>query len=52
MICRAKSCDPKEKGGARYNTIYSNTCTIVFILLFIIYIYYILYTISGKDDKM
>ena len=43
---------PKINSGATHYTTYSNTCKIVSILLFIIYIYNILYTISEKDDKM
>ena len=43
---------PKINSGATHYTIYSNTCKIVSILLLIIYIYYILYTISEKDDEM
>ena len=52
VLCNLDPVIPKIKSGARYYTIYSNTCTIVSILLFITYIYYILYTISEKDDKM
>ena len=42
---------PKINSGATYYTIYSNTCKIVFILLFIIYIYYILYTYLKNITK-